>query len=244
MTDPPIGGSSLPRVWTDAEIAARNQSAPIRDVMRFRLVYHGALPASANRAKPEDVARIRRELSPQLEYLWQTHHALKVLRTQAWRMKPLSRMDTFNAIVSGLTPQMEAQRQPEKWVDLCAPIPVDQKLYTPLVREVLHLNCELNILFLRQDDPGKLITQGGDIDGRIKCLLDALRMPSKAEQALFPPSEDKLWCLMESDSLVSALNVETDRLLFPASEKPNEVHLVIEVSLVVLQVYFYNTCLL
>lgn len=238
-------GITSPRVWTDAEIRDRNQSAPIRDVMRFRLVYQGALPASANRPKLEDVARIRRELSPQFQYLWETHHSLQVLKEQGWLVhREPGSMAVFNAAVSSFTPREEAARFPHAWTNLCAPIAVGDKTYSPLVRDSLHLNCELDILFLRQDDPGKLISQGGDIDGRIKCLLDALRMPSKAEQDQNPPPESSLWCLMESDTLVSALNVETDRLLFPRSTKPNEVFLVIEVSLVVLQVQRYNTCLL
>ena len=49
---------------------------------------------------------------------------------------------------------------------------------------------------------------------------------------------------VKSDTLVSRLNIDTDRLLFAESEKPNEVHLVIEISLNVLQVQPYNQCLL
>ena len=40
------------------------------------------------------------------------------------------------------------------------------------------LTCGLKILFLRKEGPGKLILQGGDIDNRLKTLLDALKMPS------------------------------------------------------------------
>lgn len=118
--------------------------------------------------------------------------------------------------------------------------------FLPLVRESLHLNCELDILFLRQQDPGALISQGGDIDNRIKTLLDALRMPSPDEEVRAPTTiDDELtYCLMESDTLVSRLNIDTDRLLFAESDKPNEVHLVIEVTLNVLRVSPYNQCLL
>ena len=50
--------------------------------------------------------------------------------------------------------------------------------------------------------------------------------------------------LMESDTLISRIDIDTDRLLSAQSEKPNEVHLVIEVSINVLTVTPYNTCLL
>ena len=42
--------------------------------------------------------------------------------------------------------------------------------------------------------------------------------------------------LMESDTLISRIDIDTDRLLSAQSEKPNEVHLVIEVSINVLTV--------
>jgi hypothetical protein len=41
------------------------------------------------------------------------------------------------------------------------------------VRNSFALHCGLKVLFLRKEPPGK-VYQGGDIDGRIKTLLDAL----------------------------------------------------------------------
>ena len=108
----------------------------------------------------------------------------------------------------------------------------------------LSLSCDLDILFLRQDDPGSLITQGGDLDGRIKTLLDALRMPSAQEQNVSGPASANTFCLLESDTLISSMNVETERLLFPETTHPHEVHLIIEVSLRVLRVDQSNYCLL
>jgi hypothetical protein len=45
----------------------------------------------------------------------------------------------------------------------------------PIVREDLHLVCDLDILFLRRENPGSLISGGGDLDNRLKVLFDALR---------------------------------------------------------------------
>jgi len=88
--------------------------------------------------------------------------------------------------------------------------------FLPLVRENWRLQCELDILFLRKNPPGSIV-QAGDIDNRIKTLLDALRM-ARSEQELRgnenPTSdEDPFYCLLEDDQLVSRLNVDTDRLL-------------------------------
>lgn len=70
--------------WSDAQIRARNQSAPIKDVMRFHLTYRGPLSASASSPKGAEISAIRSEISPQLEALWQTHPALEVLDQQGW----------------------------------------------------------------------------------------------------------------------------------------------------------------
>ena len=215
-------------------------------VMKFVLVWRGRLPASANKGKTVDVARIRAELSPQLAYLWDTHHALQVLKEYAWVRNPNASVQVGQIMTQTgpPTPRMHGVMLPGSMIDMCDWIPVDDKRYKPLVRKSLHLTCDLDILFLRQDEPGELITQGGDLDGRIKTLLDALRMPSKQEQDIAEPVAADIFCLMESDTLVSSMNVETERLLFPQSTHPHEVHLVIEISLRVLRVDQSNYCLL
>lgn len=213
--------------------------------MRFHLVYNGPLRASANKAKPADVLKVRQALDPQLRHLWKTHNALQVLEREGAvnRSGATIRMPSYTGPGSA-GPREIALAMPQLYEDLCGGIGVGDKVYRPLVRSSLHLSCELEILFLRQADPGALVSQGGDLDNRIKLLLDALRMPDKAEQDNCPPPESELYCLMESDHLVSRLDVNTDRLLFPQTDKPDEVHLVIEVTINVLRVATHNMCLL
>ena len=215
-----------------------------RGVMRFHLVYNGPLPASASSSKPADVRRIREALHPQFAHLWETHPALEILKREgAIRVRHNS--ITLYSGHHQPSPRELASQPNSEYVDLVTTIAVGDFKYCPLVRESLSLSCELKILFLRQQDPGSLISQGGDIDNRIKTLLDALRMPTKDEQdRAGSPEGDLLFCLMESDTLVSRLDVDTDRLLFPQTTRPHEVHLVIEVTLNVLRVGPYNTCLL
>src|SRR5690606_13890850 len=108
-----------------------------------------------------------------------------------------------------------------------APIERHGKLFRPLVRESLDLTCSLDILFLRQEEPGSILKQGGDIDNRIKTFIDALEMP-KGE--LEGDEEDGInYPLLESDSLVKRLEIDTERLLLPEEDFPNQVHLVVEV---------------
>lgn len=221
------------------------REGPVRDVMRFHLIYSGPLSASGNKSKIDEAAKIRAALSSQIEQLWKKHHALSVLLKEA-AIPPQNVGVTISMGPQGLMrPREVALQGGLGFQDLLIAFDVGTRQFLPLVRSSLHLNCEIDILFLRQQDPGALISQGGDIDNRVKTLLDALRMPSGDEEARAPSlGAGLLYCLMESDTLVSRLNIDTDRLLFAESEKPNEVHLVIEISLNVLQVQPYNQCLL
>jgi hypothetical protein len=70
---------------------------------------------------------------------------------------------------------------------------------------------------LRRQAPGQLIGDGGDIDNRIKTLLGALALPPPSQQKHFEQanSSHPIHCLLQDDSLVTKLSVETDRLLRP-----------------------------
>jgi hypothetical protein len=81
------------------------------------------------------------------------------------------------------------------------------------------------------------VLQSSDIDNRIKTLLDALKMPSSA-QDLGPystPDDDEalFFVLLEDDALVTRLSIETDMLLEPTSDAagPQDARLVVKVTL-------------
>lgn len=107
--------------------------------------------------------------------------------------------------------------------------------FVPLVLEEYSLICSLDILFLRPDRPGALL-KSGDIDNRLKTLFDALRMPKNSDEtgsATPDADEDPFYCLLEDDSLITHVAVETDVLLQPtgAQQDPNDCRLVISVKL-------------
>jgi hypothetical protein len=95
--------------------------------------------------------------------------------------------------------------------------------FAPLVSERIAMVAELSIRMLWPQPPGAIITSGGDIDNRLKTLLDALKMPS--EITALPPAtvsadgESPFFCLLEDDSLISRLSVEADHLLEPVTSK-------------------------
>jgi len=95
--------------------------------------------------------------------------------------------------------------------------------FVPLVAEELNTIAELSVTILRPEPPGGLLTQGGDIDNRLKTLFDALTMP-RHQNALPPdatPSADqsRFFCLLEDDNLVTAVSVRTEQLLEPISDR-------------------------
>ena len=75
----------------------------------------------------------------------------------------------------------------------------------------------LSITLLTPEEPGRAVTQAGDLDNRVKTLLDALRVPKSLTEL---PRGDRpadgetpFYCLLEDDALVSGLTVVSDRLL-------------------------------
>jgi hypothetical protein len=212
--------------------------------MRFHLVYSGSLRASGNKSKPEDVRTIRDRFHPQLELLWNSHAALRRLRHSArvpknWEVALQHWQPPTSPLWEDqhLDPNEALQ---EGFVDLCEPIEKGNNRYIPLVRKSLGLACSLDIMFLRQEDPGELVLQGGDLDNRIKTLFDALRIPDgDVAQAQNPT-----YCLLESDTLIDSFKVSTGRLLMSETNHPSEVHLTIEAAIKVLRVGSWNQCLM
>jgi len=178
-----------------------------QDDMEFTLTYRGPLKANAG---PREKQKIRRVIHQQLRTLWGQNPLAMLLAS-----KPNYYL---------------VDHPPAGWLSIIRPL-CGFRL-APLVTPDLYLIAELTITFLRPEAPGSLITQGGDIDNRIKTLLDALRIPkdSKELPAGDVPGqhEDPFSCLLEDDNLVTRLAVTTDRLLEPVSS-PSEVLLLIRV---------------
>ncbi|MFQ5914763.1 MAG: hypothetical protein ACE5JS_16470 [Nitrospinota bacterium] len=170
--------------------------------MEFRLVYRGPLKANGS---VDDKQKLRRAFHGQLRELW-NQLPLKEI-TEFLKAKPAARK-----------------------ISLIHPIDTFQ--FAPLVSARINLICGLNILFLRPGEPGSLIQHGGDIDNRLKTLLDGLRMPKDSRELPSGdhplPDEDPFFCLLEDDALVTNVSVTTDPLLEQA--QPTEVVLVVQVS--------------
>ncbi len=180
--------------------------------MRFRLTYRGKLPASGRHGRAEESHGIRRHFHKQLAQLWNWHPFL--LEWTKYSSEPL-REGLFN----------QHQRCGYRFV--------------PLIGGRFEGACALDILFLRRDDPGNLIIDGGDIDNRVKTLFDGLKIPDDCTALRNNPptqDEDPLFCLLRDDRLITEVKVTTDRLLTPleSDENVHDVHLVVHVKTVAL----------
>ncbi len=160
--------------------------------MEFRLVYEG--PLLAQGAKAAHKWDIRRVLHPQLERLW--------------KEKPL--VAAAPRLLDGSLPRPADSIIVEK----------DGLRFAPLVSQRLNLYAEVSVLLLRQQQQGALFSEGGDIDNRLKTLLDALRLPRGANEGRGSGDRNDdpplFYCLMEDDALITKVSVETAQLLRPA----------------------------
>jgi hypothetical protein len=213
--------------------------------MRFTLTYEGPLPSSGNKPKNEAKWEIRKKIHPQLLDLWTSHPALKAVEDNKHFPK------TGGAVLAQVHHLYPGPLGVITWTnrhsdgtsfDLCEPLNKHGAWFRPLVRETYALHCGLKIRFLRKEPPGK-VYQGGDLDGRMKTLIDALSMPQHVEQILeknIGTQSDPLHCLLEDDSMISGLEIESERLL---GDHPNEadfVKLTIEVDVRVRLATVYN----
>lgn len=192
--------------------------------MRFVLTYSGRLPSSGNL---DDKHRIRRSIHPQLARQWQVESSLA-----EWAR---ARNQPSDPLGKGLE-------------DIAASFTRGQFRFVPLVSKRLKLVCFLDIVFLRPEAPGELIRHGGDIDNRIKTLLDSLRVPDAPEIQSFTPTakENPFFCLLENDSLVTGFQVRTERLLEPPAGPDSQwdVKLVITVLVRPTEVTIENSAFL
>jgi hypothetical protein len=83
----------------------------------------------------------------------------------------------------------------------------------------MYLVADVQVQLLRPEPPGFVKAQSGDLDNRMKTLLDALRMPRVVDEipANDAPGADEhpFFCLLEDDALISSFSVMTHRWLEP-----------------------------
>ena len=204
--------------------------------MRFRLRYRGLLRPHrvGDKDDPDKMAphvhAVRRVFHPQLKQLWATNRFL-------------SSHESYPSDY-GLPALPDGGRLPLVDMVACSHA-LNGFRFVPLVRGDWSLNCSLSILFLKRDLPGSQLVHRGDLDNRLKTLIDALRYPETPREtggATPGPGEDPFFCLLQKDEYITGLSVETDHLLEPllAGEDESYVDLVITVDVKPYTVTMFN----
>jgi hypothetical protein len=172
--------------------------------MQFTLHYRGPL---ASNGSPKQKHSLRENFHRQFIQLWQ--------------QEPLKGLAEFRAnTVPPLAPNAFG-------------IPVGGFDFLPLVSSRASAIAELEIVLLRPEPPGRLITQGGDIDNRLKTLFDSLTIPqANALPKGAQPTPDQIpyfYCLLHEDNLITSVSVKAAQLLEPVNNS-SEVDLFINVT--------------
>ncbi len=189
--------------------------------MKFTLHYDGSLPPTGTAA---DKQRIRRVFHSQLERVWLDHPVLSMFAN--------NRMALPEGTLRGISVKTDGRfAGMGPWQNNMCRVSVGGFELVPLVLKENAVSCELHIKFLRLGRPGD-VTKGGDLDNRLKTLLDALRIPHRKDQlGRDKPASvnERLYCLLGDDSLITGVSVDSDQLLSASSA--SRAVLYIEVTL-------------
>jgi hypothetical protein len=181
--------------------------------VQFRLTYEGELLSHRDdgptKARAPHKHAIRRRFHKQLRNLFSVHPAL-----DHYTKPERNHIDQRNVV--------------ERWADNWNRFGYR---FAPIVTRNNGLICKVSVLLMRPGRPGAVIS-AGDIDNRLKTLIDALKMPGSAAEIPGDkqPDEDPFFVLLEDDSLITQASVETDTLLEPVvgdAVRTNDVRVVI-----------------
>lgn len=178
-----------------------------KSALKFRLLLRGHVPSDKRGTVPVKHT-IRKELHPQLRQLWKLHPWL----APAWKPRESDGRTPVDILADN------QQKYRFRWV--------------PLVQR--QMSCSLDILLMRRQDPYRIFgASSGDLDGRIKTLIDGLQMPQQGTEVDGTPDadEDPFFCLLENDELIYHLHITTDALWLPpeATEPARDVFAIISV---------------
>jgi hypothetical protein len=177
-------------------------------MMDFVLRYRGPLHANGG---PKGKHRIRLAVHGQLENLCAQEPLLEQAKKE----------NLPTATMKGR--QMEVQRPITE--GFFFGVPIGGFEFVPIIHRPHELVCALDILFLRREKPGAIVSHGGDLDNRLKTLFDALRMPHDESElcGITPENADqRLYCLLEDDALITRVSVSTQQLFEPLASDENE----------------------
>jgi hypothetical protein len=148
----------------------------------------------------KDKWRIRREIEPQLRKLWT--------------------LPPFDSIAKYIDPTYQPN-------DCYVGKKIKGIEFIPCISTRLYMRAELSVRLFSASMPGGLVLHG-DIDNRLKTLLDALSIPTEQQIPKNPEidSDGRMFSLLEDDKLVTRVEVANDRLLTESDQSRNAIVLI------------------
>lgn len=111
--------------------------------------------------------------------------------------------------------QLAKLRGKEPFVDLDSPAynaatkEFKGQRFTPFYGDYVRVQAAVDITLLTGLPAKKSVVSSGDLDNRLKRIIDALRMPQQAQEVLDEPiAADRCFCLLQDDSSVSRVTAQ------------------------------------
>ena len=123
---------------------------------------------------------------------------------ELWKIEPYCRLTTLTD---------KSNDHPD---NLC--VMREHYCFVPLVSTKLNMIASISLTLLSPHQAGKILTNGGDIDNRLKTLFDALSVPQNNQMSQLPEpsdSENPFYCVLEDDKLITEVNVATAQVFDP-----------------------------
>jgi hypothetical protein len=197
--------------------------------VEFRLLYEGELlPSAGTKKRASEKHAIRRAFHPQLRRLWNINKSLCNLAVNV--------AANAHSASLGFAFMPDEQRVQSGFKAIGQRWERNGFHFVPLVTEDMVLQCQINILLLRPEEK-RYVFEQGDLDGQLKTLVDALRIPKELNETggmLPQEDEDPFFVLLEDDRLISEVRVTSDQmLLLPNTKevKANDAYALIHVRL-------------
>lgn len=196
--------------------------------MEFTLRYRGVVP---HHSKIE-AHKVRRVFEEQLADYW----------TRDLRLKDINPTQMKKAVSSQRFPRFDVRQQEKgekvgtKRVDLYRYHEVGGIWFVPLATRWRYLRCEVAMRLSRYEGDlhtGGLIDNQGDLDGKLKALIDALRMPYEPHEVPPGATHDKpvFFCVLEDDRLITKISIETRNILGPRPSKKDATRVDVDIDL-------------
>jgi hypothetical protein len=185
-------------------VGGAEDAGPEELIVDFTLKYRGELRRGVNSTELKQ--HIRESFHTQLQQIWAGHNVLSRIDRSLLPSPVKSEHDKYD---------LPRPLQPVSTEDLSAFLfrfRIGSAVFVPLVTFPMEAHCYLSVRLGRPARPGSILFGSGDIDNRLKILLDSLRMP-QVEQELPAGPDTEMFCLLADDNLVTRLSVTTYRLL-------------------------------